>query len=322
MKVLITGGNGFIGSHLVKYFLTKKHHVLNIDKISKFSQKTQISSRKYLFKKINLLNTRKLKKIFYTFKPSLIIHSAAESHVDRSIKNPSSFFLNNILSTLNLLDLTKNKKIKFIHISTDEVFGSLKKNEEKFNSKSSYNPRNPYSASKAASDHAVRSYGETFNLNYKIINCSNNYGPFQHYEKLIPKVILNCLNRKKIPIYGNGSNIRDWIFVEDHVRAIYKIATLRTKRKTFLIGGNNQISNLSLVKIICKKIDKVCKTKNSFSLVKFIKDRPGHDFRYEIDNNDTKKEINWFPEKNLNDGIEETVNFYIKNYKKLNKIFI
>ena len=220
MKILITGGSGFIGSYLVKKFIRHKHSVLNIDNLSKFSQKFKINSKNYLFKKINLLDEKKLKKIFLKFSPDIIINAAAESHVDRSIVSPLFFFQNNLIGTVNLLNLAKESKVKFVHISTDEVFGSLTINKKKFNSKSSYDPKSPYSASKAASDHAVRSYGKTYNLNYLITNCSNNYGPHQYPEKLIPVVILSCLNKKEIPIYGNGKNVRDWIFVEDHVDAI------------------------------------------------------------------------------------------------------
>jgi dTDP-glucose 4,6-dehydratase len=321
MKVLITGGSGFIGSFLVKKFIQKGHVVLNLDKLSKFSQKLKIKSNKYKFKKIDLLDKEKLKKAYFEFCPKIIVNAAAESHVDRSIAQPTYFFQNNLIGTINLLNLAKEKKAKFIHISTDEVFGSLPLNKSKFNNKSRYDPRSPYSASKAASDHAVRSYGETYNLDYLITNCSNNYGPYQYPEKLIPVVILNCLKRKKIPVYGNGKNIRDWIFVEDHVDAIYKIAISRYSKKTFLIGGDNEVSNNKLVEKVCNIFDKINRTKDSRLLIEYVKDRPGHDLRYAINNNDIKKKINWRPKKNFEQGLRKTINFFLKNNKNLKDIF-
>lgn len=323
MKILITGGSGFIGSYIVKKFLSKKHTILNLDKLSTFSQKLNIKSKNYIFKKIDLLDKKKLMRIFNNFSPDIVINAAAESHVDRSIVSPSYFFENNLIGTINILNLCKKrKKIKLIHISTDEVFGSLKKNEKKFTSSSNYDPRSPYSASKAASDHAVRSYGETYNLNFNITNCSNNYGPFQYPEKLIPVVILSCMNNTQIPVYGNGLNIRDWIHVSDHVEAIYEICFSKFNRKTFLIGGNNEVSNINIIKLICKEFDKINKSKNSKRLIRYVKDRAGHDFRYAINNREIYSKLEWRPKIKFHQGLRETILFYMKNHKNFKNLFI
>jgi len=322
-KIVITGGSGFIGSHLVKKFLKNNYTVLNLDKLSKESQKLYIRNKNYFFKKCDLINQKKLNKILNNFKPSIIINAAAESHVDRSIDQPKYFYENNISSTLNLLEYIRQseKKVEFIHISTDEVFGSLRLKEKKFNVNSKYDPRSPYSASKASSDHAVRAYGETFKINYSITNCSNNYGRYQYPEKLIPVIIKNCIERKPIPIYGNGKNIRDWIHVEDHVEAIFQIQQHGCKNLTFLIGSNNELQNIQIAKKICSIFDGLFDTKNSQRLIKFVKDRKGHDFRYAINNNEIYKIIGWKPLIKFDKGIEDTIKFYVENYNKLKKIF-
>ena len=321
-KILITGGSGFIGSYLVKKFLLEKYKVLNLDKLSKVSQYLKIIDKNYSFLKCDLVNSKKVLKIVSNFKPDFIINAAAESHVDRSIITPKYFFDNNLTGTINLLNASlKLKKVFFIHISTDEVFGSLKIGEKKFSESSRYDPRSPYSASKAASDHAVRAYGETFGLNYIITNCSNNYGPYQFPEKLIPVIIKNCIDRKPIPIYGSGNNIRDWIHVIDHVDAIFKIIKKGKFNETYLIGSNNEINNLKLALGITDLFDKICGTQKTRNLIKFVKDRKGHDFRYAISNKKILKKINWRPKISFKKGLENTINFYIENHKKLQKIF-
>jgi len=320
-KVIVTGGSGFIGSHIIGQLLKKKYRVLNLDKLSFVSQKLEIKNKNYFFKKINLNNLKKLKSIFKSFKPNYVINCAAESHVDRSIIDPFYFFSNNLESTINILECVKDTKINLLHVSTDEVFGSLRLGQKKFSEYTKYDPKSPYAASKASSDHAVRSYGATYKINYKITNCSNNYGPYQYPEKLIPVVIKSCINKKIIPVYGNGSNIRDWIYVEDHCRAIIKVMETGKNRNTYLIGANNELSNINLVKRICKLFDNFNNTKNSEKLIKFVKDRKGHDYRYAIDNSKIINELKWQPKINLEKGLEETIQFYCKNFIKMKNIF-
>ena len=322
-KILITGGSGFIGSFIIKKFIKKKCHVLNLDKLSSVSQKLVLRDKNYFFKKCDILNSNHFIKNVYEFQPDIIIHCAAESHVDRSISSPHFFFENNLMGTINVLDAIKNskKKIRLVHISTDEVFGSLKLNKKKFNSLSKYDPRSPYAASKAASDFAVRSYGETYDINYSITNCSNNYGPYQFPEKLIPVIIKNCILRHSIPIYGQGTNVRDWIHVDDHAEAIYKIAVKGKNKGTYLIGANNEISNLDLTKTICDLFDKIFLFQNSKKLITFVQDRKGHDLRYAIDFSKTKSEIGWQPKISFIEGLKETIEFYYGNFKYLKKIF-
>lgn len=300
-RILITGGSGFIGSFIIKKFIKEKCHVLNLDKLSSVSQKLVLRYKNYFFKKCDMLNSNHFNKNVNEFQPDIIINCAAESHVDRSISSPYFFFENNLMGTINVLDAIKNskKKIRLVHISTDEVFGSLKLSKKKFNSYSKYDPRSPYAASKAASDFAVRSYGETYDINYSITNCSNNYGPYQFPEKLIPVIIKNCILRHSIPIYGQGTNIRDWIHVDDHAEAIYKIAVKGKNKGTYLIGANNEISNLDLTKTICDLFDKIFLFQNSKKLITFIQDRKGHDLRYAIDFSKLKVKLGGNPKYHL-----------------------
>ena len=329
-RVLITGGAGFIGSNLVKTLLNDKNlFLVNLDKISYSSDlKGQLELEKenannFKFIKSDLFNEIETRNIIDFYKPDLVIHLAAESHVDRSLINPRNFLESNTIGTFNLLEgsrnywekLSINKKeiFKFIHVSTDEVFGSLK-NEGKFSENSSYKPSSPYSASKAASDHFVFAWNKTFKMPTIIANCSNNYGPKQFPEKLIPLTILKIIRNSSIPVYGNGQNIRDWLFVDDHINALMLIAHNGQPGKRYCIGGNNEISNLELIKLICKVLDtKITGDKNSFELVKFVRDRPGHDYRYAIDSNLISKELSWEPKTSLSLGIEKTIDWYLNN---------
>ena len=328
-KIIVTGGAGFIGGAVVRKLLKETNALIyNVDKISYASDFTCInqiksSKERHFLHKINLVNKNDLEKLIYKIRPDLIIHLAAETHVDRSIENPSQFVESNIIGTFNLLevstdywktlDYNSRNNFRFHHVSTDEVFGSLGPNEY-FNESSNYAPMSPYSASKASSDHLVRSWHNTFGLPTLISNCSNNYGPFQFPEKLIPLTILKALNEEKIPIYGDGQNIRDWLFVDDHVDAIFKIITKGKIGESYCIGGNNPMTNLEVVKKICSILDiqkpMIFKHKD---LIEFVKDRPGHDFRYAIDASHIKKEINWQPKYNFDIAINNTVLWYIEN---------
>ncbi len=331
MNILITGGLGFIGINLINKLLSnKKNKILNIDKESSFSTKNNNllfnKSNNYKFIKIDLAKYNLLYKKIDKYRPDIIFHLAAESHVDRSIKDPDNFIFSNIIGTYNLLKISnflfkKNKKFKFLYVSTDEVYGSLGLNENKFfTENSNYKPNSPYSASKAAGDLLVRSWNKTFKLPTITTHCSNNYGPWQNPEKLIPLVINNILHNKKIPIYGNGKNIRDWIYVEDHVEALIKISKLKFNGQVYNIGSNNLIDNLSLVKKICNIIDKKLNYKiSSKNLIKFVKDRKGHDLKYAIDSKLLYKDTKFFPKIKFIDGLEKTIEWYLDNKKWLYK---
>ncbi len=314
-KILVTGGCGFIGSHLVDALLKKRYEVLNVDCLTYSAVKKKFKDQRYKFKKISI-NSPKIEKIIKTFLPDILINCAAESHVDNSIKNSKIFLDTNIFGVYNLLNSLKNmkKKILFYQISTDEVFGDLKINEKKFTEKSLYNPKSPYSATKAAADHLVRSFGNTYKIPYLISNCSNNYGIRQHKEKFIPTIINACLEKKKIPIYGKGRNIRDWIHVSDHVSAIIKILEKGKMNSTYVIGGKFEKTNLYIVKSICKFFNKKNSKFKYESLIKFVKDRNGHDFRYGINFSKIKIELGWKPKKNFFNTLDEIVNYY-KNIK-------
>lgn len=313
-KIIVTGGCGFIGSHLIDNLLEKKYIVLNIDSLTYASVKRNFKNKNYSFLKSEIQN-KKISNKIRQFDPDIIINCAAESHVDRSINDPSKFLESNIFGTFNLLEIIRktNKKIIFYQISTDEVFGSLNLSENKFSETSNYSPKSPYSASKASADHLVRSYANTYKLKYLISNCSNNYGTRQNYEKFIPTIILSCLKKKKIPVYGKGNNIRDWISVHDHVNAIIKIFESKRLNQTYLIGSNNEISNLVLVKTICNYFNKNYKNFNYNNLIEFVPDRKGHDFRYAINNRKILKELKWKPIHNLNRDLPELIEYYKKH---------
>ena len=321
-NILITGGAGFIGSHLVKYFVKKytNYNVINVDKLTYASNVdflSEISSFKnYKFVQADICDSKIIETIFEKYNISDVIHLAAESHVDNSIENALEFAKTNILGTINLLELSrnnwsKNKNNLFYHISTDEVFGSLNESGI-FSENSKYDPHSPYSASKASADHFVRAYYDTHKLPVIISNCSNNYGPNQNKEKLIPTVINSLINKSKIPVYGNGLNIRDWLYVEDHVEAIDMIFHKGTVGETYCIGGENEIKNIDLIKLIIKEFDYMKQNKNSsIDLLSFVKDRLGHDYRYAIDISKIKNELGWEPKTSVSIGLKNTLNWYL-----------
>ncbi len=332
-KILITGGAGFIGSHLVRHFVKKypDYQIYNLDALTyagNLENLRDIEDREnYHFIKADITEAGVINNLFQKYQFQKIIHCAAESHVDRSIADPLAFVRTNIIGTLNLLnsfrDLWKDdfdEKL-FYHISTDEVYGTLGETGY-FTETTAYDPNSPYSASKAGSDHFVRAYGETYGLPYIISNCSNNYGPFQFPEKLIPLMIHNIIEKKELPIYGDGAYTRDWLFVQDHVEAIDLIFHKGKNKETYNIGGNNEKKNLEVVKLLCKKLDEKLDREKGTSekLMKFIKDRPGHDRRYAIDSSKLQEELSWQPSHNFEEGIELTIEWYLNNEKWLKHV--
>ena len=331
MTILVTGGAGFIGSNFILEWLNiKDENVINVDKLTYAGNLLNLEpvskNQNYFFEKADVCDFLKISQLFDKYKPRAIIHFAAESHVDRSIQGPSEFINTNILGTFNLLEIVRkkyessyiNNEFRFIHISTDEVYGSLGIEEKPFTEKNQYRPNSPYSASKASSDHLVRSYFKTYRVPSIITNCSNNYGPYQFPEKLIPMVIKNVLQRSTVPIYGDGKNIRDWLYVRDHCQAIIKVLEYGNPGETYNIGGNNEITNLDLVNHIFKEIEKYYPVKDFgfskyFDLVEFVPDRPGHDKRYAIDSNKIKNDLGWQPIETFESGIKKTVKWYLEN---------
>ena len=324
-KILITGGSGFIGSHAVDRFLDLNYHVVNLDSLTYAANlKNNFFAKKnpnYTFIKGDIKNIKFLHQLFEKNKFNKVIHFAAESHVDNSIKDPFNFVKTNVIGSLNLLEVCKvNWKNSFddkffYHISTDEVFGSLNDVEKSWKETSPYDPRSPYSASKASSDHFVRAFYHTYGLPIKISNCSNNYGPRQHKEKLIPLIIKNIIQKKQLPIYGDGKNIRDWLYVDDHIDAIDIIFHKGKIGETYNIGGESEIRNIDLINNLICKIDKKLNRENGFSksLISYVNDRLGHDYRYSIDILKIKNELGWKPKTSIDYGIEKTIDWYIKD---------
>jgi dTDP-glucose 4,6-dehydratase len=331
--ILITGGAGFIGSHVVRRFVRKypDYLIVNADKLTyagNLENLTDIENEKnYKFEKTDIVDKQSVFTLFEKYDFDGVIHLAAESHVDRSITDPDAFVFTNIVGTINLLNASLNKwkndfdKKLFYHISTDEVYGSLGK-EGFFTEQTSYDPKSPYSASKASSDHMVRAYNHTFRLPAVISNCSNNYGPNQFPEKLIPLAINNIKNNKPIPVYGKGENIRDWLYVEDHASAIDLIFHRGRTGETYNIGGNNEWKNLDLILLLCSIMDKKLNRPDGTSskLITYVKDRPGHDMRYAIDSSKLQKELGWSPIPKFSSGLEKTVDWYLSNTKWLERI--
>ena len=321
-RFVVTGGCGFIGSNLVKFLLKKNYFVINIDKMSysanPYNLKKIIRNKKYKFFRNDINNQAQIYKILNRFKPNGIFNLAAETHVDRSIDNPKNFISSNIMGVYNFLEVLRKyskknkKKIKFIHISTDEVYGDIKKGKRS-DEKSSYNPSSPYSASKASADHLIKSFIRTYKLPAVISNCSNNYGPNQFPEKLIPKIIYNILNNKPLPIYGAGKNSREWIHVQDHCEALLKIFNKGKIGESYNVGSNQNINNIN----IAKKLLKIAKSKsikfNKNTKIKFVKDRPGHDFRYALNNNKILRKLNWKAKIPLDKGLSQTFDWYSTN---------
>lgn len=331
--ILITGGAGFIGSHVVRLFVNRypQYRVVNADKLTyagNLENLTDIESRKnYTFEKTDIVNKQAVAGLFTRYQFNAVIHLAAESHVDRSISAPDEFVHTNIVGTVNLLNSALNiwknntEGKLFYHISTDEVFGSLGK-EGLFTEATAYDPKSPYSASKASSDHMVRAYGHTFGIPVIISNCSNNYGPNQFPEKLIPLAINNIKNSKPVPVYGKGENIRDWLYVEDHVSAIDLIFHKGKRGETYNIGGNNEWKNIDLIMLLCKIMDKKLGRPEGTSekLITYVKDRPGHDLRYAIDSSKLQNELGWAPIPEFAEGLEKTVDWYLSNSKWLERV--
>ncbi len=331
--ILVTGGAGFIGVNFVRYILENISDVkiVNLDALTYAGNLVSLRNipnpKRHHFVHGSIEDTKVVKHLLNAYEITKIVHFAAETHVDRSILHPESFLTTNILGTFNLLsaayEIWKEKKIledenvRFHHISTDEVFGSLAINDAPFDEKTAYAPNSPYSASKASSDHFVRVFCKTYSLPVTITNCSNNYGPFQYPEKLIPLIILNALEKKELPVYGTGAQIRDWLYVQDHCEAVWKVLQRGIAGETYCIGGDSQPTNLELVGMLCDILDEV-KPVPGFSyksLINFVADRPGHDFRYAVNSQKIKRELGWVPFTELKDGLRKTVNWYCDNFE-------
>jgi len=328
MKILITGGSGFIGSnYVIQQIVSRKHNILNLDKITYAGNPENLKSidshPNYEFVQGDICDSKLVLKILSDFCPKFIVHFAAESHVDRSIDSPMNFVQTNIVGTATLLQATmtylklkKDNEFRFLHVSTDEVFGSLVTNDEFFKETSPYDPSSPYSASKAGSDHLVRAWHRTYDFPALITNCSNNYGPYQFPEKLVPLMIANCIDEKPLPIYGDGLNVRDWLYVKDHCDAIDTVLQNGRIGETYNIGGNSEIRNIDIVKIICSVLDELRPRTNGnpySELITYVKDRPGHDYRYAIDASKLKNELGWIPKETFETGIRKTVQWYLEN---------
>lgn len=333
MKILVTGGAGFIGSAVIRYLIQETdHHVVNLDKLTYAGNLESLSSvddsARYVFEQGDICDYAKLSDLFDKHNPDAVMHLAAESHVDRSIDGPGDFIQTNIVGTYNLLEAARaycrtldergRTTFRFHHISTDEVYGDLEEPEDLFREDTSYAPNSPYSASKAGSDHLVKAWGRTFGLPIVVTNCSNNYGPFHFPEKLIPLMILNALKGKPLPVYGEGTQVRDWLFVEDHARALVKVVTEGQIGETYNIGGHNEKQNIEVVRAVCSLLDELRPSTHDGiikyeELITLVEDRPGHDVRYAIDASKIQRELGWVPQETFESGLRKTVEWYLDN---------
>ncbi|APX07508.1 dTDP-glucose 4,6-dehydratase [Vibrio campbellii] len=333
MKILVTGGAGFIGSAVIRHIINNtEDSVVNVDKLTYAGNLESLSdvmgSERYVFEKVDICDRESLETVFSKHKPDAVMHLAAESHVDRSIDGPAAFIETNIVGTYALLEAARNywnaldqeskEQFRFHHISTDEVYGDLEGTDDLFTETTPYSPSSPYSASKASSDHLVRAWLRTYGLPTIITNCSNNYGPYHFPEKLIPLMILNALEGKSLPVYGDGMQIRDWLYVEDHARALYKVVREGLVGETYNIGGHNEKANIEVVKTICTLLEELVPNKPSgvkeyADLITYVSDRPGHDVRYAIDATKIERELGWKPEETFDSGIRKTVEWYLEN---------
>jgi len=325
MKLLVTGGAGFIGSAVVRQAIAQGHEVINLDALTYAACLENVAlvadDPKYSFVEADIRDFALLETVFAEHRPDAVMHLAAESHVDRSIDGPGAFIETNVNGTYNLLQAARAyweargrpETFRFHHISTDEVYGSLGSTGQ-FTEETPYAPNSPYSASKAASDHLVRAWGETYGLPFVITNCSNNYGPYHFPEKLIPVVILNALAKQPIPVYGQGENVRDWLYVEDHADALLHVLANGANGRSYNIGGENEVRNIDLVQMICDLLDELRPTDRPYSsLISFVSDRPGHDLRYAIDPTRIRSELNWRPSVTLQEGLRRTIQWYLEN---------
>lgn len=335
MQILVTGGAGFIGSAVIRHVIDNtEDSVVNVDKLTYAgnleSLESIVESERYHFENVDICDRNELDRVFREYQPDAVMHLAAESHVDRSIDGPADFIETNIVGTYTLLEaaraywnaLSENRKesFRFHHISTDEVYGDLEGTDDLFTETTSYSPSSPYSASKASSDHLVRAWLRTYGLPTIVTNCSNNYGPFHFPEKLIPLMILNALDGKSLPVYGDGMQIRDWLYVEDHASALYKVVTEGVVGETYNIGGHNEKANIEVVNTICSLLEELVPNKpdgvaNYKDLITFVTDRPGHDVRYAIDAGKIERELGWKPAETFESGIRKTVEWYLNNQK-------
>lgn len=333
-NMLVTGGCGFIGTNFIRYLLNESDYtgrIINVDNLTYAGNPENLADieinypEQCIFIQADICDGARMAKIFADYQIDSVCHFAAESHVDRSIVKPDAFIQTNIVGTFNLLESARSRldhMIRFHHISTDEVYGSLGR-EGYFTETTPYKPNSPYSASKASSDHLVRAYHKTYDLPMTISNCSNNYGPYQFPEKLVPLIILNALEGKSLPVYGDGGNVRDWLYVRDHCTAVWKIMKQGKNGETYNIGGNSEMENIRLVEMICDVLDEMNRLPDKQSrrdLITFVKDRPGHDRRYAIDFGKLSRELNWFPEASLESGIRDTIKWYMENQKWVERV--